>query len=68
MPQLTWLDRAVLSTLSRLLPARFARCYLWVPRTVPPPLISTFPKVDLNITVPGRPSMIARCGPFGSPT
>ena len=41
---------------------------LWVPRTVPPPLISTFPKADLNITVPGRPTMIARCGLFDSPT
>ena len=29
---------------------------------MPPPLISTFPQADLNITVPGQPSMIARCG------
>jgi glycosyl hydrolase family 10 len=34
---------------------------LWVPRTVSPPLISTFPQADLNITVPCQPSRIARC-------
>jgi hypothetical protein len=33
-----------------------------VPRTAPPPLISTFPQADLNITVRGQPSMIAQCG------
>src|SRR6476660_4781860 len=36
---------------------------VWVPRTVSPSLISTFWEANLNITVPTRASMIARCGP-----
>ena len=34
-----------------------------MPRTVSPSLSSTFSEADLNITVPTRASMIARCGP-----
>jgi hypothetical protein len=33
-----------------------------VPRTPSPFLSSTFPKADLNITIPTRASMIAHCG------
>jgi hypothetical protein len=37
-PALTWVDRAFLSALTRLLPT----AYLWVPRTVSRPLVSAF--------------------------
>jgi len=78
-PTMSWLDRAVLSALSRLLPAPLRRIRLvsprtllrWhahlvalcVPRTPSPPLSSTFPEADPDITAPTRASKIACCGP-----